>query len=138
MDSTREGVAGGNKLGIYTGGYIAGKRGCRMLCRSSCFISSVRVCVTVDNLAGEFLPRKEIIGCGAKVGDRYASVAEWHLAVSEQSFVLDLIGQENVHSHQITSEVLSRVSWDNKSVQLSIKSADNLAPSKARGLLLSH
>ena len=101
MDSIREGVAGGNKLGMYIGGYITGMRGCRMLCRSSCLSSSIRVCVTVDNLAGEFLPQKEIIGCGAKVSDRDVHVAEWHFAVSEQSIVLDLIGQESVHFYQI-------------------------------------
>ena len=104
-----------------------------MLCRSSCFSSSIRVCVTVDNLAGEFLPRKEIIGCGAKVGDRDAHVAEWHLAVSEQSFVLNLIGQESVHFYQITSEVLGRVSWDNESVQLSIKMPIVLLRQKPEG-----
>ena len=60
-DTVREGVAGGNKLGMYISGYITGVRGCGMLCRSSGFSSSIGICATVDNLAGEFLPRKELI-----------------------------------------------------------------------------
>ena len=101
MESVQEGVAGGNKLGMRISGYIAGVRGCGMLCRNSCFSSSIRICVTVDNLAREFLPWKEVIGHRAKVSNRYAAVAKWHLTISEQSFVLDLISQESVHFYQI-------------------------------------
>ena len=106
MDSVREGVVGGQKLEMYIGGYITGMRGCRMLCRSSRFSSSIRVGVAVDNLTRELLPWEEVGGRGTEVGEGYASVAEWHLAVSEQSFVLDLLVREDLHSYQIT-----RRSW---------------------------
>ena len=100
-DTVREGVAGGNKLEIHISGYITGEQGCGMLSRSSCFSSSIED--------------------GAKIGDRYAAVAERHLAVSEQGVVLDLIGEESVHFYQVTSEISAGISWDDKSVQLSIK-----------------
>ena len=100
-DSVREGVAGGNKLEIHISDYITGEQGCGMLSRSSCFSSSIED--------------------GAKIGDRYAAVAERHLAVSEQGVVLDLIGEESVHFYQVTSKISAGISWDDKSVQFSIK-----------------
>jgi hypothetical protein len=94
-------VAGGNKLEMHISDYITGEQGCGMLSRSSCFSSSIED--------------------GAKIGDRYAAVAERHLAVSEQGVVLDLIGEESVHFYQVTSEISAGISWDDKSVQFSIK-----------------
>ena len=65
------------------------------------YIMSVLIGVAPGNLTGELLSWKEIIGSGAEIGERYAHGTNWHLAVSEQSFGLNLILRKVCHSYHI-------------------------------------
>ena len=69
-DSVRDGVVGEQRLNKHC-------------CIGELRLIRVFIGVAPDNLTGELLSWKEIIGSGAEIGECYAHGTNWHLTVSD-------------------------------------------------------
>lgn len=125
-DSVRYGVAGGQRLEkqvkrMYTDGCIREMRRNKRV-EPGC-VTSVRITVGVaeKDLNGELLSCEKVGGCRTEIGEGYVSGTNWHLAVSEQSFVLNLLVRKVCHSYQVAGKILGGVGRVGESVQLSVK-----------------
>ena len=96
------------------------------------YSESIIIGIAEKDLTGELLSWQKVSGSRSKVSESYV------LAISESSFVLDLLVRKDFRSCQCIGKILGGVGRVGESMQFSVKTSIILLPPGARILSLSH